>query len=159
MDCILPFAITIAWSSFAGAPVPSMTRTWSRMKADVSTLTKSATSLAFWVWATVIAATRMDPSRKRKRISIHLARPTDENRHEARIVPERSFNGVTLRLLGEERNSAATLEWVNPGSSRVTSNPEVIPRQELPTNRELSNRARAQDISASTPNCFFYQPR
>ena len=28
MDWILPFAITTAWSSFAAAPVPSITRTW-----------------------------------------------------------------------------------------------------------------------------------
>src|ERR1700722_3315444 len=90
MDCILPFALTIARFSFAGAPVPSMTRTWLRTKTDVSTLTKSAASLAFWDWATALAATSNDPRKKRRRISIRLARPTSENRQEARIVPQRS---------------------------------------------------------------------
>src|SRR5260370_12219146 len=35
MNFILPFAIATAWSSFAGVPVPSMTRTWSRTKTGL----------------------------------------------------------------------------------------------------------------------------
>src|SRR5579859_829173 len=70
MDCILPFAITIAWSSFAGEPVPSMTRTWLRTKTGASTLTKSATSLAFWVWATAVATTSNDTKKNMRRISM-----------------------------------------------------------------------------------------
>jgi|ERR1017187_7652657 predicted transcriptional regulator len=40
----------------------------------VSILTKSATSLAFWVWATVVTTTSSDPNKNKKRIFIHLAR-------------------------------------------------------------------------------------
>src|ERR1700730_14501053 len=78
MNCILLFAIATAWSSFGGAPVPSMTRTWSKTKTGVSTLMKSATPLAFCVCATVVAATSNDANRNRRRIA-HLAISAVEN--------------------------------------------------------------------------------
>src|SRR5215470_17858117 len=50
IDWILLLAMMTAWSSFDGAPVPSMTRTWLRTNTGKFTFTKDVTSVPCCVW-------------------------------------------------------------------------------------------------------------
>src|SRR6202046_1030379 len=68
MDCILPFAMITAWSSFCAAPVPSITRTWFNTITGASTLTKSTTSTAFGVCAAATVETNKVAIRNMQRI-------------------------------------------------------------------------------------------
>ena len=122
--------------------VPSMTRTWLRTKIGVSTLTKSATSLAFWVWATVVAATSNDPNKYRRRISMHPAGPTFESfGKKPQFYPRHTY------LVGE-RNRAAT-PWVGsskPWLDKIVVRPNPVPpesranRKQLFVNRWIEQR-------------------
>lgn len=133
MDCISPVATTIAWSSFAGAPVPSMTRTWLRTKTGVSTLTKSATSLAFWVWATVVAATSNDPNKKRRRISMHPGGPTFESfGKKPQFYPSHTY--LVENAIEQERPG-----WVvqNPGLTRSLDGQTPVPPESRANRKQL----------------------
>src|ERR1700683_317113 len=101
MDFILPFATTTAWSSFAAAPVPSITRTWFSTNTGASTLTTSATSGAFGVCAAATVATNNVPIRSTKRI-----RSPRKICHRisvrSRILPHRRLKEIK-RALGQNQ--------------------------------------------------------